>query len=274
MKLKERGWLWGHPEGRYNLTWREKHVENGEVNVVKSRMTPTEFCVYMGINRVFMIPLDVDVDRHQYNMSFRRMHDVAWECFDATADIEKLERYINEAKDFKNITGVVLDDFFERDGAFENISADQLWKIRERLKNNEVRPLDYWMVVYTNNIGTDQVPEDVAIRYMEPLDGVTLWCWKESDVHEIAEKWDQFVRMTPGKRRLLGVYLWNFGEGKQATAKSVRQQLDFCREKMLSGELEGFILHTNTMGDMELPAYVECEKWMDEHGDEELPDLD
>jgi len=278
MKLKERCWLWGHPEGRYNGTWREKYkgvrVEGGEVNEVHSRMTPTEFCDYMGISKVFMIPLDVDVNRRQYNMSFRRMQDVAWECFDATSDIDKIQRYIDEAKDFKNITGVVLDDFFQREGAFKNIPPEQLHKIRDRLKNNDVRPLDYWMVIYTNDICTDEVPEEVAVKYMEPLDGITLWCWREVDIHEIADKWDKFLRMTAGKRRLLGVYLWNFGQGKQATAKSVREQLDFCREKMIAGEIEGIILHTNTMGDMEFPAYIECEKWMDEHGDEEFPDLD
>ncbi len=277
MKLKDRCWLWGHPEGRYNCTWREKYdgvtVEGGEVNEVKSRMTPTEFCDYFDIKKVFMIPLDVDVNRRQYNLSFRRMTDVAWECFDATSDIDKIQRYIDEAKDFKNITGVVLDDFFQRGGAFKDIPAEQLHMIRDRLKNNDVRPLDYWMVIYTNDICTENVPEEVAVKYMEPLDGITLWCWREDDYHEVAEKWDKFLRMTAGKRRLMGVYLWNFGQGKQATAKSVHEQLEFCREKMLCGEIEGIILHTNTMGDMELPAYVECEKWMDEHGDDEIPDI-
>lgn len=274
MKLKDRCWLWGHPEGRYNFTWKEKRVpeDQAEINEVKSRMTPTEFCDYFDIKKVFMIPLDVDVNRRQYNMSFRRMTDVAWECFDATSDIDKIQRYINEAKDFKNITGVVLDDFFRREGAFNKIPVEQLHMIRDRLKNNEVRPLDYWMVIYTNDICTDEVPEDIAVKYMEPLDGITLWCWREDDYHEVAEKWDKFLRMTAGKRRLMGVYLWNFGQGKQATAKSVHEQLEFCREKMLAGEIEGIILHTNTMGDMEFPAYVECEKWMDEHGDDEIPD--
>jgi len=273
MRLKERFWLWGHPEGRYNFTWREKNVENPRTWEIKSRMTPTEFCVYMGIEKVFMIPLDVDVNRRQYNMSFRRMHDVAWECFDATGDITKLERYINEAKEFPNITGVVLDDFFHRDGAFKGIPTDQLWQIRERLHNNEVRPLDFWMVMYTNDICTENVPFDVAKSYIEPLDGITLWCWEEKDIHEIADKWDKFMALSPGKRRLLGVYLWNFGEGKEATAKSVREQLDFCLEKIHAGEIEAAILHTNTMGDMDLEAYAECEKWMDEHGDDEVPDL-
>ncbi len=273
MKLKDRFWLWGHPEGRYNAIWKEKGVENPTPVEIKSRMTPTEFCVYMGIQKVFMIPLDVDVNRRQYNLSFRRMSDVAWECFDATADITKLERYINEAKDFPNITGVVLDDFFQRDGAYKGIPAEQLWKIRERLHNNEVRPLDFWMVVYTNDVCTAEVPAEVSKSYIEPLDGITLWCWCEKDIQEVTDKWNNFLELSPGKRRLLGVYLWNFGEGKPATAKSVVEQLDFCLEKIRAGELEGAILHTNTMGDMDLEAYTACEKWMDEHGDEEVPDL-
>ena len=74
--------------------------------------------------------------------------------------------------------------------------------------------------------------------------------------------------MTEGKRRMFGCYLWNFGERKEATADAVRWQLDRYRELMRAGEAEGIVLHTNTMADLDYPAYDAALAWMDEHGDE------
>ena len=65
-------------------------------------------------------------------------------------------------------------------------------------------------------------------------------------------------------------YLWNFGEKKEATGKAVKWQLDWYREKMLLGEAEGVVLHTNTMADLDYEAYDVAVEWMEKHGDEEI----
>ena len=39
-------------------------------------------------------------------------------------------------------------------------------------------------------------------------------------------------------------------------------------EKLLAGEIEGVVLHTNTMADLDLESYDAACAWMDEHGDE------
>jgi hypothetical protein len=69
---------------------------------------------------------------------------------------------------------------------------------------------------------------------------------------------------------MFGCYLYNFGERKQATAEAVKWQLDFYLEKLRSGEAEGVVLHTNTMADMDFPAYDAAIEWLDLHGDEEI----
>ena len=48
MKLREKVWLWGHPEGRYNNAYGNEQI---------SRMTPMECCLYLGIRNTFMIPV-------------------------------------------------------------------------------------------------------------------------------------------------------------------------------------------------------------------------
>ena len=64
------------------------------------------------------------------------------------------------------------------------------------------------------------------------------------------------------------MHLYNFGERKQATGTAVKWQLDRYRELIVAGEIEGVVLHTNTMADLDYAAYDVALDWMAEHGDE------
>ncbi len=260
MKLREKFWLWGHPEGAFNSKYG---------NDKPSRMTPMEACLYLGIRNTFMVPMGFEVSRRQYNKSFTTLREVGWECYSAGKNPEIIEPLIAEAGDFKNITRVVFDDF-KRFGLFKEIPVERLYGIHERLHNNEVKPLDMWMVLYTYEFGED-IEEDNCFRpYVGAFDGVIMWTWKESDVDKIPAKWEIFKEMTEGKRRMFGCYLYNFGEDKQATGEAVRWQLDWYRDKLLTGEAEGVVFHTNTMADLDYEAYDAAIEWMNLHGDEEI----
>ena len=265
MKLRDKMWLWGHPEGRYN------HLFGNEK---ESRMTPMECCLYLGIRNTFMIPngenyTDIAAVRRQYNKSFTTLRNVGWECYDTTQDPEKIAPYIADAAEFPNIDRVVLDDF-KRGGKYKDFPIENLVNLHERLRNNGVRPLDMWMVLYTNEFGLDE-QEDIGFQpYMDEVDGVIMWTWKESDVALIPEKYELFKKYTPKTRRMFGCYLWNFGEEKEATADAVKWQLDFYLEKIKAGEAEGIVFHTNTMADLDYEAYDAAFEWMAIHGDDEI----
>ncbi len=260
MMLRDRFWLWGHPEGYFNDS-----DEYGHHNI--SRMTPMEGCLYLGVKNTFMIPMKANVNRRQYNKSFKTLHEVGWECFEAGTKPEIIEPLIKEAADFPNIGRVVFDDF-QRDGKYKDIPIENLWNIRKRLHENEVRPLGMWMVLYTWEFGADKEKDEDFKKYLEPFDGIIMWTWKESDVPLIPEKFEIFKKLTEGKRRLFGCYLYNFGEKCRATAKAVTWQLDWYREKILCGEAEGVVLHTNTMADLDYEEYDAAIEWMEKHGDE------
>jgi len=260
MLLRDRFWLWGHPEGRYNHEYG---------NEKESRMTPMEGCLYLGIKKTFMVPVGWDVNRRQYNKSFKTLKEVGWECYNALKEPEKVEICIEEAKDFANITSVVLDDF-QRGGEYKKYPVENLWQVRDRLHNNDTRSLDMWMVLYTREFGLDKEKDEDFKRYIEPFDGIIMWTWEEKDVPLIPEKFEIFKQLTPNNRRMFGCYLYNFGEHKQATGAAVKWQLDWYREKILAGEAEGVVLHTNTMADLDYEAYDACLEWMAIHGDEEI----
>lgn len=269
MRLRDRFWLWGHPEGRYNN-------EYGNTGI--SRMTPMEGCLYLGIRNTFMIPDGWQINRRQYNKSFTTLQGVAWECYNAAKDPAIVEPLIREAGQFPNINGVVFDDF-QRGGAaeYKKLPLENLWAVRHRLHHNDVRRLNMWMVLYTHEFDLDpadpasaRYDEDAFRDYVKPFDGIIMWTWRERDVPMIPKKFAAFQKLTEGKNRMVGVYLWNFGEKKPATSEAVRWQLDWCRDKLLKGEIQGVVLHTNTMADLDLEAYDTAVAWMQQHGDEEL----
>lgn len=271
MRLRDRFWLWGHPEGRYNGKFGNEGI---------SRMTPMECCQYLGIRNTFMIPDGWEINRRQYNKSFTTLDGVAWECYSAAKDPAIIEPLIQEAGDFLNINGVVFDDF-QRGGAAEytQLPVENLWKCRDRLHNNDIRPLNMWMVLYTiefdldpNDPASAPYDEEAFKPYAEPFDGIIMWTWAEKDVPKIPKKFEAFKKLTENQRRMAGCYLWNFGEKKPATGEAVKWQLDWWRERLLAGEIEGVVLHTNTMADLDLEAYDVAWKWMQEHGDEILPE--
>ena len=145
-----------------------------------------------------------------------------------------------------NLKATVFDDFIQQSDARikdckEPIDPKVLWDIRTRLRENNVKPLDMWMVLYTHEFGLDERNDASFKKYIEPFDGVIMWNWKESDADLIPEKFEHFKKMTPNSRRMFGCYLYNFGEWKQATGEAVKWQLDFYRDKMIKGEAEGVV---------------------------------
>jgi hypothetical protein len=193
MILRDKFWLWGHPEGRYNL-----NADNFGCPDV-SRMSPMEACSYLGIRNTFMVPVGVKVNKRQYNKSFKTLNQVGWECFDACEKPELVDEIINEAKDFKNISCVVIDDFkIEEKGVprYKRLPVSMLKDLNEKLHNNDVRRLDSWMVLYTFQFGENEeeylelleMPETfILYRFFfkwldsQNLKGTQHWrcCWNE-----------------------------------------------------------------------------------------------
>jgi len=260
MKFRELCWLWGHPEGRYNGLFGNEKI---------SRMTPMECCNYLGIRNTFMIPDRWEVNRRQYNKSFTTLRRVGWECNNSALDGGKsLDVVLEETKEFSNISRIVFDDFkgpFQKKCSFEGLQ-----NAIDYAHNNGVKPLDVWMVLYTHQFGINEEKDRAFQPYMDVFDGVIMWTWEERDVPLIPEKFEIFKSQTPNTRRLIGLYLYNFGENKQATAEAVKFQLDFVYDKIMKGEAEGVVFHTNTMADLDYEAYDVAYEWMQAHGDDEV----
>ena len=256
--LRDRFWIWGHPEGRYNHEYG---------NEQESRMTPLEGALYMGARNLFMVPVGVNVNVRQYNKSFTPLRSVGWAIDNAAADPAALNQLIEQAKDFPNITCGVFDDFVGY-LAKHPIPPERFLAVRERMHTEAARPLSMWMVLYTHEFGVDEAQDAAFQPYIDAFDGVIMWTWEERRLDQFEEKYARFKELTKNRRRMLGLYLYNFGECRPATAEAARWQLERYTQLLRAGEIEGIVLHTNTMADLDHPAYDVETAWMREHGDE------
>ena len=252
MVLRDKCWLWGHPAGRYNEDYN-----------LDSRMTPMECCNYLGIRNVFMVPVNWEVNERQYNKSFTTLNQVGWGY-----DYCDFDKIIEQAKEFPNIGCVAFDDFTSNLSSTHQNNHEGLKALFDKYHNNNVRRLDTWMVIYTMHFGVTDEYDAKLQPFLDMIDGAIMWTWSEKDVCLIPEKFEKFKSMTPNTRRMVGVYLFNFGDGKEATGEAVKWQLDWAREKLLAGEIEGIVLHTNTMADLDFEAYDVALEWMKTYGDE------
>ena len=269
--LKDKLWLWGHPEGRYN---------NEFGNTEKSRMTPLEGAFFLDCSGIFMVPAGAVVNRRQYLHSFKPIERCGWDLLRSNeGDAEKgcgtnpdfAWELVNEAKEFKNITCGVFDDFVG-DGRFKCFPIENIYKTADILHNNDYKRLDMWMVLYTHEFGENEEKDNEFWPYAEPFDGVILWTWGESKLHKFEEKYKIYKQKTEGKRRMLGLYLYNFGDHKKSTGKEVAWQLDRYYELLLNKEIEGIVLHTNTMADLDHESYKVATEWLAKHKDDVVPD--
>ena len=269
--LKDKLWLWAHPEGKY-------YNEYG--NTELSRMTPLEGAMLLDCTGLFMVPAGTLVNRRQYHHSFKPMQRVGWDLLRSNAG-KSLEgaginpditwELIEEAKEFKNITCGVFDDFIAG-GRYKKFPLENIKKTADILHNNDVRRLDMWMVLYVTEFGEDENQDKEFWPYTEPFDGIMLWTMGESNLYQFEEKFKIYKEKTEGKKRILGLYLYNFGDNKKADPDQVLWQLDRYYELLRNKEVDGICLHTNTMADLDHPGYKVCLEWLEKHAYDELPD--
>jgi len=95
---------------------------------------------------------------------------------------------------------------------------------------------------------------------------VTLWTWKASELDRLDENIEQLAERTPGKRRLAGCYLWNYGERTELTPRQMESQLASYHRWLSEGVLEGVVFCSNCVADCGLEAAEMTRRWIQEVG--------
>jgi len=263
--VRDRFWIWGHEAGSHTSRMSKKMwaIPN------KSRMTPAEAAAYMGIPNCVMVVFNnlpkPPFLRHA--LAFRPLKQVVWSLMgDASStrnDQESdLEEILSLAGRFPNISGAIMDDFFHTAGR-ARYSLEETSRLYSRL-HGAVRPLDLWVVLYNGQLDLPIAP------YLEFCDVVTFWTMTGSQLVDLERNFERFVAVTPAKRRVLGCYMWNYGEKRPMSVEMMRHQCELGLRWLREGQIEGMILLASCICDLELEAVEWTRAWIADVGQETL----
>lgn len=271
MKFADRMWLWGQNPGSHHLIPTFKLSGHNRMDAITG-------CRHFNIPNCLRVVMpsgpEPPFDRETEKLSSLRQ--VVWSVVgshgvsrndDNNSDLEEVLR---QAEKFPNVTGAVLDDFFRspQDAAGGASPArhtlENLEKICSVLHNFPGRRLDLWLVWYDFQLVMD------VTAYLKLCDIITFWTWQARELAMLENNFQKFLRLTPGKRRFCGIYLWDYGDGKPINSEMLRHQCEFCYHRMRDGELEGMIICSNCVADIGLESVKIVEDFLQHHSGEDF----
>jgi len=260
--IRDRFWLWGHPAGSHNEGWDLP---------AESKIGPVTAARYMGIPNVIMVrygreaapPAAGDAE------PFRELDRVVWSVVGAGGShaTEYEDRVFEIADTLPNMTGVMMDDFFRRPKEGEGtgvLSPGEIGHLRGRLMKRE-RPLDLWVVLYDHQL-------DLPVRdHLELCDVATFWTWRAENLKNLGRNFARAEEILPQHcRRVLGCYLWDYGERKPMPVETMKMQCATGLRWLREDRIEGMIFLASCICDLGLPAVEWTRRWIGDAGKEDL----
>jgi hypothetical protein len=258
--VRDHFWMWGHAAGSHNKSWNLP---------APSRITPVEAAYYMGVPNVIQVRYEGDPAPpfQQYAVPFRALKQVVWSVVGAGGETGSAERdaVLELAAQNPNFTGVMMDDFFtdKKDGKIANLSVEELQALQKRLKSSR-RKLDLWVVVY------DRQLDDPIGGHLQHCDVITYWTWRAAALPELRVNFEHAERLTPGIRKALGCYMWDYGEKKPMPIAAMQQQCKQGLEWLRQGRIHGMIFLATCICDLGLETVEWTRDWIQKVGSQKL----
>src|SRR3972149_4228030 len=82
--------------------------------------------------------------------------------------------------------------------------------------------------------------------YIKELDGIHLWTWHAKDVVDLEENVAHCERLFPKKPIVLGLYLYDYGDGRRIPLDLLEQQCATAARLAEAGRIEGIVFLTIT----------------------------
>jgi len=237
--MREKLWMWGHVAGIQNGRWGLPG---------NSSMGPADACRYMGIENLLMVR-EFNKPEHPYEPyagSLKPLKKILWSLVGSGGTFEEgeLERIVRLKKSCSNVTGVIMDDFFIREEGEKGVfSPSHISRIRETLHSHD---LELWVVLYQHQLDWQVAP------YLSECDGVTFWTWKSEGLKDIEGSFRKLQRIAPDSRKMLGCYMWDYGNSKPMPVGLMEKQSLFGVKLLEQGDIEGMIFLSTCICDLEL----------------------
>ena len=253
-------WIWGQEANSHSI-----------YALGPSRMTALEGACFLGVRKCMRVVMEgkPEVPFDQDSLALACLDEVVWSVVGSGGSQRNddgwgdLDEVLRQARRFPNITGGILDDFLSPRRR-EIFPPERVQEFCDRLHGEVDRPLDLWVVLYDHEL---QAP---VREYLDICDGSTFWTWHSEDIANLEANIDTFLDLTPGKRRLMGCYLFDYGNNREMPVERLRRQCELGLEWMREGVIEGLIFCSNCCADLGLPAVDWVRRWIAEVGDERL----
>jgi len=237
--MKEKIYLWAHKEGMQNNRWGLQK---------ESRISPIDACRYLGIENIIFVrefgkPEPSEYER--YAESFKELKKVIWSVVGAGCSYEEgeIDRIIDLKKKYKNIIGAIMDDFFIKESP--PFTPQQITEIKEKFNKNG---MELWTVIYQHQLNLP------VKEYLEKFDLITYWIWKSEGINELEDCFNKFCKIVPNKRKLLGIYMWDYGNGKEMPLELFIKECKTGLRWLNEGKIEGIIFLASCIVDLGLPT--------------------
>ncbi|NLS92619.1 MAG: hypothetical protein GXX96_10715 [Planctomycetaceae bacterium] len=258
--VRDRLWIWGGAPGATNDEWGH----------APSRMTATEAAFYMGIPNLFLIrhkgrPALEEYD--QYALALSPLKRVVWALVESGGDTdpERRDFVLKMPARFPNIAGFIMDDYFKKDGS-AHLTIDQLQELEGKRRTPDGRKLPLYVVVYTHQL-------DLPIQpHLKHCDKITFWTWKSEDLANLETNFEKLEKIAPNHPKLLGCYLWDFGNKKPMPLDLMKRQTEYGYRLLQAGRIEGMIFLEHGVCDIGLDTVLWTKEWIAKVGEQRLAD--
>ncbi len=250
--MRDKLWLWCHEAGAYAGQYNLPGV---------SRITPAEAAHHLGVRNVLFITYgnkpEPPFDQHLLVLS--SLDRVVWSIVgDSSSSRTDLDEVLRLAAQYPNLSGAIMDDFFHQPdaaGAISRVSVTELEQFQARLKS-AARPLDLYVVVYAHDLGLPIQP------YLAPCDVITFWTWTAEKLAELEANFARLEALAPNTRKLLGCYLWDFGNARPMPLDLHQRQCEVGLAWLQQGRVDGLIFLASPICDLGLDTVEWTREWI------------
>ncbi len=242
MVVRDLMWVWGNPE----------MTKEGEHTVATfADASPLQRARLLGVPNVIMAGLGLPDDNQQAQRLTQQVASAPRLVWEIAADnvptgqtggfvYEKRMAQVRKLVDeYPQIEGVLLDDMSSV-GIDKGFKPEHIRHIRELL-HGKYRSVKVWGVVYTMNLNRPNVND-----YIRELDVINLWTWHAKDVVHLEKNVAHLKRLFPEKPVVVGLYLYDYGDGRRMPLDLLRQQCETALKLARAGHIQGIVFLTIT----------------------------
>jgi hypothetical protein len=124
------------------------------------------------------------------------------------------------------------------------------------------RPLELGVAIYDYQLGAPSIRQ-----HLDLIDVAILWHWDPNDLRELTTNIERLRQLAPGKRTMIGLYMWDFARGCEIPLDLHRDACARALELLQSERIDGIVFLAGNLCDLDIPAVEWTRSWIAEHGD-------